>query len=176
MLINFPILEEMKEGTMGRRVITSKDIKKYEAVAAAESAAAAAAALEDPTKAMPEKATEIPKADDYLEQVVKYIPTEIVAGFIAISGITKAITDVPLAVQWVIFGVLLILTPLYTWRVSTDPKIGISVSQLVIATVAFLLWVFTLGGPFSTLSWYMPYYGAIASVLFTLFIPVIIGR
>jgi hypothetical protein len=161
---------------MGRRVITASDIRKLEAAAPPpairEFEVVGGAAPPPPAAA----ASQPLVADDYLEQVAKYIPAEIVAGFVAINGIMNSITNVSTVFQWVVFGALLVLTPLYTWRVATDPKLGISVPQIIIATFAFLFWVFALGGPFTTLSWYMSYYGSIVLVLYTLIIPVIIGK
>lgn len=77
------------------------------------------------------------------------------------------------AILWIVFGVLLLATPLYQWRLL---KIRLPL-QLAIATVAFAVWVFYLGGPFKLTfadpSWYRPTYGAVLLPLYTFLIPLI---
>jgi len=70
---------------------------------------------------------------------------------------------------WIIFGIGLIGTPMYLWRVV---KVG-KKAQLVVSTAAFGVWVFALGGAFASLSWYEPFIGSLALVVFTFFAPLI---
>jgi hypothetical protein len=114
--------------------------------------------------------------DDYVTRLVKYIPAEIVAAFLVIDGILKAVTGVQANLYWLIFIVLLILTPLYTWRVTTEAGLPVAYVQVVVSTLSFIVWVFAIGGPFSLLSWYQPVYGSILLILFTLIPPLAIGK
>lgn len=112
--------------------------------------------------------------DNFLAKVIKYIPAEIIAGYVAISGILDTVkSTVPFhTVQWVIAGILLILTPLWILRLGRVAGQPLPIYQAIVGAVAFVCWVFALsGGPFSTLSWYSPAYGAIVLVLFTLIAP-----
>jgi hypothetical protein len=45
--------------------------------------------------------------------------------------------------------------------------------QLAVSTFAFGVWVFALGGAFTSLSWYEPFLGSVMLVLFTFFVPLI---
>ncbi len=137
---------------MGRRVITAKDVSTFRAEGAK------------------------PELNDYKSKLLKYIPAEIVAGFVAIDGIIKSVTDVPAVVGWIVFLVLFALTPFYIWRITAEPDKPAATSQIVVATIAFFVWVFAVGGPFSSLGWYMPLYGAVLLVLYTLAIPVFVGK
>jgi len=115
--------------------------------------------------------------DSYFEKLVRYIPADILAAYVAISGITAS-NDPPLWLTWGIFGVLLALTPLYVCLVKTAPP-GIAWSKTfhwVTACLAFSAWVFALGGPFATLAFYKPYLGSVVLILTTLIIPVLEGQ
>jgi hypothetical protein len=117
--------------------------------------------------------------DSYFEKLVKYIPADIVAGYVAIAGILNEHNNDPLWVTWAVFGTLLALTPLYVCYLKTDPP-GLTVNKTfhwVTACVAFTAWVFALGGPFAaSFAWYRPYFGSIVLILTTLIIPVMEGR
>ncbi|MDQ5937094.1 MAG: hypothetical protein QG574_4453 [Cyanobacteriota bacterium erpe_2018_sw_21hr_WHONDRS-SW48-000092_B_bin.40] len=115
--------------------------------------------------------------DSYFEKLVKYIPADILAAYVAITGITAS-NDPPLWLTWGVFGVLLALTPLYVCYVKTVPK-GFLTSKIfhwVTACLAFAAWVFALGGPFATFVWYKPYLGSVVLILTTLIIPVLEGQ
>jgi hypothetical protein len=117
---------------------------------------------------------ETEKADDYLTRLLKYIPAESVALWIALYGIvTGASSEIPIdIVTWLIFIALAILTPLYLWRIA---KVT-SEMQIAISTLAFVVWVFALGGPFALYTWYNPIYGALLLPIFTFAIPIVQGN
>ena len=113
-----------------------------------------------------------PTPDDYGSRILKYIPAEVVTVYIAVQGIITAADPAgPNAtILWIAFGILLALTPVYLWRITHVTK----APQLVIATVAFAVWVFALGGPFAFLPWYQAVYGAVLLPLFTFIVGIII--
>lgn len=117
--------------------------------------------------------------DSYFEKLLKYIPADIVAGYVAIAGILTEHNNQPLWLTWSVFGILLALTPLYVCYKKTEPP-GFSWSKTfhwVTSCIAFTAWVFALGGPFAaTFSWYQPYLGSVVLILTTLIIPVLEGQ
>jgi hypothetical protein len=116
--------------------------------------------------------------DSYFEKLVRYIPADILAAYVAIAGITES-NNPPLWLSWGVFGVLLVLTPLYVCYVKTDPPGFVSSKMFhwVTACLAFSAWVFALGGPFAlTFDWYKPYLGSVVLILTTLIIPVLEGQ
>jgi hypothetical protein len=118
-------------------------------------------------------ATPVPNADDYQSRLLKYIPAEVIAVYLTLDNALRSAKD-QIALQswlWIIFGILLVGTPLYLWRVSKVTK----KVQLLISTIAFAVWVFALGGAFALQSWYHPVYGALLLPLYTFFVPVISG-
>lgn len=112
----------------------------------------------------------VPSKDTYFDRLFKYIPAELVAGYIFITGTVKQITDQTQAmlIHWIIFLIFCTLTPLYLCRVQKVKKF----QQLVISTLSFIVWVFALGGPFALYDWYNPVYGAILLPVFTIIVAI----
>jgi hypothetical protein len=111
--------------------------------------------------------------DDYLARLAKYIPAEIIALYVAMVAAAPQSDHHYEVILWVIFGLNAVLVPIYMWIVtSRDPgKKQPLWIQVVLATVAFPVWAFAMGGPFSQLSWYQ---GWIATILL-MFVTVVFG-
>lgn len=113
--------------------------------------------------------------DTYFEKLLRYIPADIVAGYVALDGILKEQLYTPLWLGWAVFAALAVLTPLYVVYVKTTPP-GLTAAKTFhwfASTLAFGVWVFALGGPFAvTFEWYRPVYGAVLLIVFTLSLPV----
>lgn len=109
------------------------------------------------------------KPDDYLGRLVKYIPAEIVAIYLAATGFVPAVDESRQTWLWIIFGVCAFLTPIYFYLATQDKKNrkGPLVKQVVLATVAFPVWVLAVGGPFAALAWYKSYVASIILILVT---------
>jgi hypothetical protein len=109
--------------------------------------------------------------DGYFDRLFKYIPAELVAGYIFVLEVVKQLTNAReiRVFHWSLFAVFCILTPLYLWRVQKVIKF----QQHIISMLSFVIWVFALGGPFALYSWYNPVYGAILLPVFTLIIAVV---
>ena len=141
---------------MPREVITSRDIQKYN--------------QSETTTKLPAGTTYPVTKDGYFDRLFKYIPAELVAGYIFVLGVVKQLTDTReiKVFQWLLFIAFCILTPLYLWRVQKVLKI----QQHVISLLSFVVWAFALGGPFALRSWYNPVYGSILLPVFTLLVAI----
>jgi hypothetical protein len=139
---------------MTREVITARDIQKFN---------------------QPGSESKFPAGtvtrDGYFDRLFKYIPAELVAGYIFVLGVAKQLTNAGeiRVFQWSLFIVFCILTPLYLWRVQKVQKF----QQHIISLLSFVVWVFALGGPFALSGWYNPVYGAILLPVFTLVVAII---
>lgn len=121
-----------------------------------------------------EAQTETSKIDDYFSKLLKYIPTEIVGGWIAITGLIKSASGIPTTViLWILFIIFIVITAAYILRQTSEPKKPPAVKQTTISTLAFVVWVFALGEPFSSLSFYNPVYGSMLLILYNLIIPLV---
>jgi hypothetical protein len=114
----------------------------------------------------------ISQANSYADKVIKLIPAEWVSAYVAIKGILDSVHSSHQA-YYVTIAVLLTLLPFYLKRV-----LGVeSTAQIIVTTVSFLVWVFSLGGDHvGAISWYEPYQGSITLILWTLFVPIIVDQ
>jgi hypothetical protein len=115
--------------------------------------------------------------DTYFDKVVKYIPADIVAAWLAATGAIAEAKSAPgVGLLWVVFGLLLVLTPLWTIRQTRQPGKPVAKTQALIATGSFAVWVFAVGGPFARISGYRPLYGTLALIAYTLVVALIEPR
>ncbi len=115
----------------------------------------------------------ISQTSTYTDKLAKLIPAEWVGAYIAIKGILDSAQGAPHAVYYGTTLFLLLLLPLYLRCVlAVESKM-----QIFVTTASFVVWVFSLGGDHvGALSWYEPYQGSIALILWTLAIPVLISQ
>jgi len=107
--------------------------------------------------------------DTYRERLFKYIPAEVVTLYLFLNTTVAADKSIPRFLYWVIFFAGLVGTPIY---LRFAQKVAVPL-QLIISTVAFAVWVFALGGPFSEIPGYKPIYGAVLLPIFTFFVATI---
>ena len=113
----------------------------------------------------------VPSGDDYSTKLVKYVPPELVGAYVFLSatiGTNAAAKDR----SWWLGGLLvamLVLTAVYDWRVLNIVR----ASQIVMSVIGLAVYVFAVGGWFATTTWYQPWHGSIALVLFGLLVAVI---
>lgn len=117
-----------------------------------------------------------PAADTYLERVLKYIPAEVVALYLAVFNVIKTQQNsetFPVAASaWGVFAVCLAAVPVYL-RVVEQVR---AVRQLAISTLSFALWVCAVGGPQVQPSEAQLVWGAIALPIFTFFVGLVQPR
>lgn len=109
------------------------------------------------------------EADSYKTRLIKYIPSEVVAVYLALDALIRSGQPAGSLWLWLAFLVGLVGVPLYLWRLQKVRKI----KQLLISTTAFVVWVLAIGGPFVAASWYDPMYGGVVLIAFTFFAPII---
>lgn len=140
---------------MAREVVTRSDVQRARTRRDAKGDLAAGS-------------TVIPTEDKYTDRLMKYIPTEVISIFVLTNGILRtADTQIPQKtaeiLRWLIFGFLFAITPVYLARVLEVKK----KQHWIIAAISFAVWVFSIGGPFASLGWYHPIYGALLLPLYT---------
>jgi len=142
---------------MNRNVINGSDARR---LSSARSTAAGAALAAAP--------------DDFLARLIKLIPSEVVAVYLGLDGVLRGARDtLPLAPAfWVVFGVMLVGTPLFLWRVQNVEK----PVQLAVSTLSFAVWVFVAGGAAQEVVHLNPTVGAIVLLLYTFFVPILVGE
>jgi hypothetical protein len=124
--------------------------------------------------------------DTGLKQVTRYIPTEVVVLYVIWLGVLGPIEatracDGDYASRWILFGILLLLTPPLVWgewwlqrrtkrrrgRTARDTP---PIPEMVVSVVAFTAWVFALPtSPFADFCAYDPKFGTPTLVTVTAF-------
>ena len=92
------------------------------------------------------------KVDSYKMRVSKYIPGEVLAAYVAMSGIVASMdqkSDMSTVAWWFVFAVGVVLTPIYLIYVSKLKTEWLM--HAVISTIAFVVWAYAMGGPFKTI-------------------------
>jgi len=112
--------------------------------------------------------------DKYMDKIIKLVPSEIIAAFIAINNLIDIEEGAYMRIHWIVFFILLIATPFYISKITKRKDLPVLKSQILISTIAFTVWVFALGGPFRYLNWYDSIYGSIFMILFTALSPLFI--
>ena len=112
--------------------------------------------------------------DTYFDKVIKYIPADIVGAWLAVDGLIKAAdNNVAVNTSWVAFIIGIIITALWTYKQTQVPKKRPAITQIIISTGAFIVWVYASGGPFITANLYNPAYGSMFLILYTLVVAMI---
>jgi hypothetical protein len=110
-------------------------------------------------------AREVKVNQDYKSKLLKLIPTEIVAAYIVIEGI---IPDNRKFIGTLIVSIiLLILVPFYLRNIYKVKRVG----QHIFVMTAFIVWIYSLGGPFKHLDLWEAWIGSTLLILYTLTIP-----
>jgi hypothetical protein len=111
-----------------------------------------------------------PPKDEYPDRLRKYIPTEAVSFWLAVSGmIQSAGESIPkVGLLWLFFVIGLVFTFLWTRRRTTEPRKPIAWTQIWISCGAFIVWVFATGSPLAvSLPFYQPLYGSLLLITYT---------
>jgi hypothetical protein len=106
--------------------------------------------------------------DNYYSRLVKLVPSEIIAFYLALDGIVSSMPQKEVLL-WVVFGISVEGAWIYLSRLANVSDIP----QRIITVLGFAIWVFVFGGPFAQLSWYDANYGKLLLVLYTFFVPLI---
>lgn len=111
----------------------------------------------------------IPK-DEYPDRLRKYIPTEAVSFWIAVSGMIQSANDnVPkVGLLWFFFVIGLVFTFGWTRRRTTEPQKPPAWTQIWLSCGAFVVWVVATGSPLvASLPFYQPLYGSLLLITYT---------
>ena len=114
-------------------------------------------------------AREIRKDQNYRDRLLKLIPSEIVAAYMVLAGIIPE--DKAKWGTLIVSIVLLVLVPFYLWKMQNVQRN----SQVIFTMISFVVWLYSLGGPFEVWGLYEAWIGSIILVLWTLIIPLVVN-
>ncbi|MDZ7738327.1 MAG: hypothetical protein U5K32_04480 [Bacteroidales bacterium] len=115
-------------------------------------------------------ARQIKQENGYQSRLLKLIPSEIVAAYLVIVGFIPPGYEYSKLLLTVITAVLLIMIPFYL--ISFQYVKG--AFQIAFTSLTFLVWVYSMGGPFVYYGIHEPVAGSALLVLWTLLLPFVI--
>jgi hypothetical protein len=112
-------------------------------------------------------AADTKKSTGYPERLVKYIPGEIITGYLFVLGVMNTI-DSSTEILWahiITFSIFLILVPVYYIIIAKkdEPKR----KQIIISTLAFIIWIYNIDQLPHLLNIYKPW---VAALLMTIIV------
>jgi hypothetical protein len=105
--------------------------------------------------------------DNYYERLIKLIPTEIIGAYLALDNVLVS-SNAEIIYRWALIIILVFVTPLNIFLTTKKGTEKTATSQIIISSLSFLVWVYTLGGPFKYFGFYKPFQGTFILVLFTM--------
>ena len=100
------------------------------------------------------KSTAAEPADGYIDRLLKYIPSEIIALYLGVQNVIPMQDKHHLLSLWIVTIITALIVPVYMYYMTKEPKEFTAWSQIIISSFAFPIWVFAIGGPFATYEWY----------------------
>jgi hypothetical protein len=106
----------------------------------------------------------------YLDRLLKMIPGEVVGLYLVGSGIIPTDEGIVQVIWTVVCLIGVVLIRAYGTADPTNNQPS-QWGPVLIASVAFIIWVYTLGGPFATFNLHVPYIGSLLILAWTFFVP-----
>ena len=106
----------------------------------------------------------------YLDRLLKMIPAEVVSLYLVGSGLIPQAQAVGLTAWAVVCLVGVVIVRAYGTadRAQNKPTDWVHVA---ISCVAFVIWVYSVGGPFTAFDLHVPYLGSLLVLAWTFFMP-----
>jgi hypothetical protein len=122
------------------------------------------------TTALQSTGTNVPP-DGFFDRILKYIPADIVAGWVALDGLSGGLS---VTVLWVLFAAIAILAYFWMLKQTHVPGQPPAIKQAIVATISFGVWAFALqSGPFDAMA-YSSQLAAAVLIVYTLAIGLIV--
>jgi hypothetical protein len=108
----------------------------------------------------------------YLDRLLKMIPAEVVSFYLVGSGLIPEDQTLVLTIWAVVclIGVVAVRAYGTTDRAENKPP---DWTHVAISCVAFVIWVYSLGGPFEAQGLAVPYIGSLLVLAWTFFVPIL---
>lgn len=106
----------------------------------------------------------------YVDRLVKLIPAEVLGLYLIGVGLIPTGIALALAVWAAVCTALVIFARAYA---TADPanKLGPQWAAVAVSTVSFILWLYSMGGPFEAYGLAVPWLGSLAILVWTFLVP-----
>jgi len=115
-------------------------------------------------------ARQIKQENNYQSRLLKLIPSEIIAAYLVIIGFIPPGYEHSKILLTIVTAILLIMVPFYliSFMAVKGPL------QIIFTSLSFLVWVYSMGGPFVYYGIHEAVIGSALLVLWTLLIPLVV--
>lgn len=109
----------------------------------------------------------------YSERLVKFIPAEVLAGYIFVGAHTSQFEtrESKIIFLLVLIATCLVAIPIQYGRLI--PRGRKARKHVLISCGAFVVWAYAIGGPFAAVGWHHPAIASLVMVMFTFLTPLI---
>ena len=108
----------------------------------------------------------------YLEKLTKLIPGEVIGLYLVGSGLIPA-ADRGYLLGWTVFCTLAVVVSRSLGTRSVEQQKPVQWGAVVVSTISFAIWVYSMGGPFSAYlgAGYKPFLGSLLVIGWTFSVP-----
>jgi len=106
----------------------------------------------------------------YMERLVKLIPAEVVGLYLVGQGIIPPDQKIAIVVWSIVCLGLVVLVRAKTTGDRTN-SISPQWGAIAVSTISFIIWVYTIPGPFQAYQLAIPYLGSLAVLVWTFVVP-----
>jgi hypothetical protein len=113
-----------------------------------------------------------PGYEAYLDRLMRMVPSEVVALYLVGAGFIPVTDRITLAVWSVVCLAGVVLVRALGSRDTANGK-GPQWPSVAISSTAFVVWLYSLGGPFAAFGIHVPYIGSLLVLAWTFFLPLV---
>ena len=119
-----------------------------------------------------EAPTQAQAFQSYLDRLLKMIPAEVVALYLVGSGVIPAGESPAWLLAWSLVCLLGVVVIRAYGTADRARGKGPQWAAVLIATISFVIWLYSLGGPFKPYGVYKPFLGSLLILAWTFFVPI----
>jgi hypothetical protein len=108
----------------------------------------------------------------YLDRLLKMIPGEVISLYLVGMGFIPPDEQVAMIVWCLVCLAAVFVVQIYGTS-DTDARLPPQWGAIFIAAVAFVIWVYSLGGPFAAFGIHKPWVGSLLVLGWTFFVPIL---
>ena len=112
-------------------------------------------------------------ADTYGDRLMKYVPVELISAYLVVQGLLQSAYKNDARARALALAILLAAGLVATWFFSARVLQVRRKGQLSMTVLAFAVWVFAIGGWFSTTGWWQAWMGTIAVIAFGVLVRIV---
>lgn len=113
----------------------------------------------------------VSKATNYSERLIKFVPAEVLAGYVSVSPLMGTVVSHSGKITFVAILVVLCLLAIPIHYRTLLGRTKRARKHILISQVAFLAWAYGIGGPFIALGWHHPAAAGLGLVAVTFLAP-----